>query len=127
MISAGTFNITSCTFNCLNICPLVVFAGDACQQQPLETINRQITPMASMLNDCSFTSDNSIKHTLYQQFHIFDMEWARFMDFRWYTQPNQEQLDQFLAISIKHTLSYQQFHIIDNRSLYQVSLTFYML
>ena len=96
MISAGTFNITSCTFNCLNICPLVVFAGDACKQQPLETIDRQITPMASILNDCSFTSDNSIKHTLYQQFHIIDVEWARFMDFRWYTQPNQEQLDQFL-------------------------------
>ena len=59
MISAGTFNITSCTFNCLNICPLVVFAGDACQQQPLETMDRQITPIPCR-------NSVHLKYTLYR-------------------------------------------------------------
>ena len=98
MISAGTFNIMSCTFNCLDLFHTVVFVGNICQQEPLETIDGQITPTASILYNCSFTSDNSIKHTgtLYQQFHIIDPERARFMDFRRYAQQNQEQLDQFL-------------------------------
>ena len=46
------------------------------------------------INDSTtFTADNSIHHTLYQQFRITDPKYAAFLDFIRYTQPTQEQVD----------------------------------
>ena len=50
----------------------------------------------SILNNHTF-QQNSVKHTLYQQFCILDAAYARFVDFMQYTQPSQLQLDKFQA------------------------------
>ena len=94
MISSPTLNIMAATFNCLNLRPVVVFEGDKCQQQPLETIDARTTATTSIINDSTiFTSTNSIHHTLYQQYRITDPQYAAFLDFVRYTQPTQEQVD----------------------------------
>ena len=38
MISQPTFEVMAATFNCLNVRPVVLFAGDKCQQQSLQTV-----------------------------------------------------------------------------------------
>ena len=43
MISPAIFHTMASTFNRLNIRPVVVLAGDKCQQQPLETIDGHTT------------------------------------------------------------------------------------
>ena len=94
MISSPTFNIVAATFNRLNLRPVVVFAGDKCQQEPLETIDARTTVTTSIINDSTiFTSTNSIHHMLYQQFRITDPQYAAFLDFIRYTQPTQQQVD----------------------------------
>ena len=94
MISSPTFNVMAATFNRLNLRPVVVFAGDKCQQQSLLTIDARTTTTTSIINDSStFTVDNSIYHTLYQQFRITDPQYAAFLDFIRYTQPTQDQVD----------------------------------
>ena len=50
---------------------------------------------ASILNDDTFTSENAVKHSLYQQFRIIDTEYASFVDLMHYNQPTQEQIDLF--------------------------------
>ena len=48
MISSPIFQLMASTFNRLNLRPVVVFAGDKCQQQPLKTIDRHIVSTTSM-------------------------------------------------------------------------------
>ena len=43
MISSPLFGAMASTFNRMNLRPVMVLAGDKCQQQPLETINGRIT------------------------------------------------------------------------------------
>jgi len=93
MISAATFNIMAATFNRLNLRPVVIFAGDQCQQQPLQTVQGRTTATTSIINDHTFTSVNAIRHTLYQQFRITDPEYAVFLDLIRFTQPTQQQVD----------------------------------
>ena len=93
MISSSTFNTMASTFNRLNTRPVVVLAGDKCQQQPLKTVDGRITSTISIINDQTFSSANSVKHTLYQQFRIVDAEYARFLDHIRYMAPTQQQLD----------------------------------
>ena len=49
MISAPIFGVMASTFNRVNLHPVVVLAGDKCQQQPLQTVNRRITSTTSIL------------------------------------------------------------------------------
>jgi len=93
MISAATFNVIAATFNRLNVRPVVIFAGDQCQQQPLQTVNGHTSATTSIINDHTFTSLNAIRHTLHQQFRITDPEYAVFLDLIRFTQPTQEQVD----------------------------------
>ena len=94
MISSSTFNVMAATFNRLNARPVIVFASDKCQQQPLLTMDDQTTTTTSIINDTStFTSDNSIHHTLYQQFCIMDPQYGAFLDFIRYSHPTQDQVD----------------------------------
>ena len=95
MVSKRTFSTMARTFNRLNLRPVVVFAGDKCQQQPLENVDGRITSTASILNDDTFTFENAVKFSLYQQFRILDKEYASFVDLIQYNQPTQEQLDVF--------------------------------
>ena len=93
MISSAIFETMTCTFNRLNTRPVVVLAGDKCQQQPLETIDGRTTSSTSIINDHTFTSSNAVIHTLYQQFRIIDPEYANFLDFIRFIVPSQQQVD----------------------------------
>lgn len=96
LVSPQTFEKMASTFNRLNVRPVVVVTGDKCQQQPLQTApNGRVSTTVSILNDATFTNDNSVKHALYQQFRIVDAEYARFIDLLRYSQPSQLQLDDF--------------------------------
>ena len=86
--------ISAPTCNRLNLRPVVVFAGDKHQQQPLQTEGGCVTATTSIVNDTyTFHSSNAIKHFLYQQFRIVDEQYGRFLDLIRYTQPTQQQLD----------------------------------
>lgn len=93
MISPAIFHTMASTFNRLNIRPVVVLAGDKCQQQPLETIDGHTTTTTSIINDHTFTSSNTVTHTLYQQFRIVDPEYAKFLDYIRFMPPSQQQVD----------------------------------
>ena len=93
MISPATFQTMASTFNRLNTRPVVVLAGDKCQQQPLETIDGRTTTTTSVINDNTFTSSNAVTHTLYQQFRIVDPEYTKFLDFIRFNHPTQQQVD----------------------------------
>ena len=49
MISAPIFGVMASTFNRVNLRPVVVLAGDKCQQQPLQTVNGRINSTTSIL------------------------------------------------------------------------------
>ena len=93
MISSAIFETMASTFNHMNTRPVVVLAGDKCQQQPLETIDGRTTSSTSIINDHTFTSSNAVIHTLYQQFPIIDPEYAKFLDFIRFIVPTQQQVD----------------------------------
>ena len=100
MILAPTFHAMATTFNRLNLRPVVVFAGDKHQQQPLQTVAGRVTATTSIINDSyTFHAGNAIKHFLYQQFWIVDEEYGKFLDLIPYTQPTQQQLD-----SVQHNM-----------------------
>ena len=86
---------TSITLNVLTSCPLVIRAGDKCQQQVLQTVQGRIANCISIPNDDTFQQSNSVKHSLYQQFRIVDPQYARFIDVLRYHQPTQAELDNF--------------------------------
>lgn len=73
----------------------MVIAGDKCQQQPLQTVDGRVSSTTSILNDSTFSEQNSAKHALYQQFRIVDRDYAAFVDLLRYLQPTQDQLDDF--------------------------------
>ena len=77
-----------------NLRPVVVLAGDKCQQQPLQTVNGRITSTTSIINDnTTFTSNNAVIHRLHQQFRIVDAQYAAFLDLIRFIRPTQEQVD----------------------------------
>ena len=78
MISSQILQTMASTFNCLNTRPVVILARDEYKQQPLQTINGRITSTTSIINDHTFSSSNAVIHTLYQQFHVINPEYARF-------------------------------------------------
>lgn len=95
LVSPRTFSRIASTLNRLNCRPVVIIAGDKCQQQPLQTVEGRVCNTTSVLNDSTFNSQNSIKYTLYQQFRILDSNYASFIDFIRHMQPSQEQIDNF--------------------------------
>ena len=95
LVSAHTFSCIATTLNSLHCRPVVILAGDKCQQQPLQTVQGRVSNTISVLNDATFNSNNSVKHTLYHQYRILDSNYASFMDFIRHMQPSQEQLDEF--------------------------------
>ena len=94
MISSPIFGVKASTFNRMNLRPVVVLAGDKCQQQPLQTVNGRITSTTSIINDnATFSSHNAVIHRLHQQFRIVDAEYAAFLDLIRFIPPTQEQVD----------------------------------
>ena len=90
-----SFQVVAATLNRLNCCPVVVIAGDKKQQQPLKTVQGKTSTTRSILNDDTFVADNSVRHSLYQQFHVVDKDYAAFLDIIRYLQPTQQQLEDF--------------------------------
>ena len=95
LVSPASFDIVAATLNRLNCRPVVVIAGDRCQQQPLQTVQGRVCNTVSILNDDTFGQENAVKHSLYQQFRIIDREYEAFVEMVRYVQPSQRQLDQF--------------------------------
>ena len=94
MISAPIFGVMASTFNRVNLRPVVVLAGDKCQQQHLQTVNGRITSTTSIINDnTTFMSNNAVIHCLHQQFRIVDAQYAAFLDLIRFIRPTQEQVD----------------------------------
>lgn len=94
MISLPIFSIMASTFNRMNLRPVVVLAGDKCQQQPFQTVNGRIMSTTSIINNTgTFTSVNAVIHTLHQQFRIQDPEYAAFLDLIRFIRPTQKQVD----------------------------------
>ena len=93
MISPAIFHTMATTFNRMNTRPVIVFAGDKCRQQPLQTVDGRTTTTTSIINDHTFTSSNAVMHSLYQQFRIIDPEYAKFLDFIRFLAPSQQQVD----------------------------------
>ena len=92
-ISSPIFGVMASTFNRMNLRPVVVLAGDKCQQQPLQTVNGRITSTTSIINDnATFSSNNAVIHRLHQQFRIVDAEYAVFLDLIRFIRPTQEQV-----------------------------------
>ena len=94
MISSHTFEKMAATINCLNLRPVVIFAGDKCQQEPLRTVDGCTSATTSIINDHTFHHSYAAQHTLYQQFRITDPTYAAFLDCIRYTQPSQQQVNE---------------------------------
>ena len=94
MISSHIFEKMAATINCLNLRPVLIFAGDKYQQQPLRTVDGRTSATTSIINDHTFHRLNAVQHTLYQQFRITDSSYAAFLDCIQYTQPSQQQVDE---------------------------------
>lgn len=54
----------------------------------------------SILNDGTFDDNNSVKHTLHQQFRVLDPDYGCFLDLIRCMQPTQAQLDKFQEMVI---------------------------
>ena len=94
MISSPIFGVMASTFNQMNLRPIVVLAGDKCQQQPLQNVNGRITSTTSIINaNATFPSSNAVIHRLHQQFRIVDPKYAAFLDLIRFIRPTQEQVD----------------------------------
>ena len=94
MISPPIFGVMASTLNRMNLRPVVVLAGDKCQQQPLQTVNRSISSTTSIINNnATFSSSNAVIHRLHQQFRIVDPKYAAFLDLIRFIRPTQEQVD----------------------------------
>ena len=94
MISPPIFGVMAFTLNRMNLRPVVVLAGDKCQQQPLQTVNGRITSTTSIINNnATFSSSNAVIHRLHQQFRIVDPKYAAFLDLIRFIRPTQEQVD----------------------------------
>ena len=54
----------------------------------------------SILNDGTFNNNNSVKHTLHQQFRVLNPDYGPFLDLIRCMQPTQAQLDKFQEVVI---------------------------
>ena len=95
LVSPESFQVVATRLNRLNCRPVVIIAGDKKQQQPLKTVEGKTSTTRSILNDHTFMADNSVQHSLYQQFRVVDKDYAAFLDIIRYLQPTQQQLEDF--------------------------------
>ena len=120
LVSPASFNMVAATLNRLNCRPLVVIASDKRQQQPLQTVPGRTCNTISIDNDQTFTEQNSVKHSLYQQFRILDKEYEAFVEMVRYLQPTQRQLDEFqedvVLCAAGHLEDEQIFHAFNHNS-----------
>ena len=94
MIADHTFDMIHDTLEKQVHRPLVIIAGDECQQPPLKTINGRTTQTTSILKNRQLRRVSQI-HSLYQQFRCTDKAYMDFLQYIRYTRPQQYVLDNF--------------------------------
>ena len=78
MVADDTFDMIHDTLEKQLHRPLVIIAGDECQQPPLQTINGRTTQTTSILKNCRPCEVCQI-HSLYQQFWCTDKAYMDFL------------------------------------------------
>ena len=94
MVADNTFDMIHDTLEKQPHRPLVIIAGDECQQPPLQTINGRTTQTTSILKNRRLHEVCQI-HSLYQQFRCTDKAYMDFLQYIRYSRPEQYVLDNF--------------------------------
>ena len=94
MVANDTFDMIHDTLEKQVHRPLIIIAGDECQQPPLQTINGHTTQTTSILKNRRLREVCQI-HSLYQQFRCTDKPYLDFLQYNRYSQPQQYVLDNF--------------------------------
>ena len=94
MVADDTFDMIHDTLEKQLHQPLVIIAGDKCQQPPLQTINGRTTQTTSILKNCRPREVCQI-HSLYQQFRCTDKAYMDFLQYIRYSRPQQYVVDNF--------------------------------
>ena len=94
MVADNTFDMVHDTLEKQPHRPLVIIAGDECQQPPLETINGRTTQTTSILKNRCLREVCQV-HSLYQQFRCTDKAYMDFLQYIRYSRPQQYVLDNF--------------------------------
>ena len=108
MVADNTFEMINDTLEKQVHRPLVIIAGDECQQPPLQTVNGRTTQTMSILKNCRLREVCQI-HALYQQFWCTDNAYLDFLQYIRYSKPQQYVLDNFQ----RALLLFQQSDITD--------------
>ena len=108
MVADDTFDMIYNTLEKQAHRPLVIIAGDECQQPPLQTINGRTAQTTSILKNRRLRNVCQI-HSLYQQFRCTDKAYLDFLQYIRYSQPQQYVLDNFQ----RPLLLFQQSDITD--------------
>ena len=88
MVADNTFDIIHDTLEKQAHRPLVIIAGDECQQPPLQTINGRTTQTTSILKNRRLREVCQV-HSLYQQFRCTDKAYMDFLQYIRYSHPQQ--------------------------------------
>lgn len=94
MVADDTFEMIHDTLEKQVHRPLVIIAGDECQQPPLETRNGRTVQTTSILKNRRLR-EASQTHSLHQQFRCTDKCYMDFLQYIRYTRPQQYVLDNF--------------------------------
>ena len=94
MVADDTFEMINNTLEKQVHRPLVIIAGDECQQLPLQTINGRTIQTTSILKNCRLRKVCQI-HSLYQQFRCTDKPYMDFLQYIRYSRPQQYVVDNF--------------------------------
>ena len=94
MVADDTFDMIHDTLEKQLHRPVVIIAGDECQQPPLQTINDRTTQTTSILKNRRLRKVCQI-HSLYQQFRCTDKAYMDFLQYIRYSRPQQYVVDNF--------------------------------
>lgn len=94
MVADDTFNMVHDSLEKQVHRPLVIIAGNECQQPPLQTRNGRTIQTTSILKNRQLRQAAQI-HSLYQQFCCTDKSYMEFLQYIRYTRPQQYVLDNF--------------------------------
>ena len=94
MVGGDTFDMIHDTLKKQAHRPVVIIAGDECQQPPLQTVNGRTIQTTSILKKQRLREVSQIQ-SLYQQFRCSDKPYLDFLQYIHYTKPEQYVLDNF--------------------------------
>ena len=94
MVGDDTFDMIHDTLKKQVHRPVVIIAGNECQQPPLQTVNGRTIQTTSILKKQRLREVSQIQ-SLYQQFRCSDKPYLDFLQYIHYTKPQQYVLDNF--------------------------------